>query len=229
MTSPSIPFNLHADPVTALKELCDTYPEGVVFTTSFGIEDQVLTDLISRNNIKVKLATLDTGRLFSETYDLIDKTKSRYGIEIKSYFPDTLSLEEFVNSQGMNSIFKSLENRKECCKIRKIDPLLRSLKNSNVWVTGLRMEQSDNRSNLSRISVDSLSGLLKFNPLLSWTDSEINQYIEKHNVPINTLHKKGYPSIGCAPCTRAITIDEHPRAGRWWWEQSSKECGLHKG
>jgi len=229
MTSPSIPFNLNSDPVLALKELSNNYPEGVVFTTSFGIEDQVLTDLISRNNLNIRLATLDTGRLFTETYDLIDRTKSRYGIEIKSYFPDTLSLEEFVNSQGMNSIFKSIDNRKACCKIRKIKPLLRALKDSSVWVTGLRMEQSDNRSKLSRISIDSLSGLLKFNPLLSWSDVEIQEYIEKHNVPINSLHKKGYPSIGCAPCTRAISIDEHPRAGRWWWEQSSKECGLHKG
>lgn len=229
MTSPSIPYNLHADPITALKELCDAYPTQVVFTTSFGIEDQILTDLIFRNNLNVRLATLDTGRLFPETYNLIDKTKSRYDLEIESYFPDTLSLEEFVNSQGMNSIFKSIESRKTCCSIRKIDPLFRALEDSSVWVTGLRMEQSKNRSDINRISVDSLSGILKFNPLITWSDADIEDYIEKHNVPINILHKKGFPSIGCAPCTRAISPNEHPRAGRWWWEHSSQECGLHKG
>jgi len=229
MTSPSIPFNLHSNYVTALRELCELYPEQVIFTSSFGLEDQVLTDIIYRNNLKVKIATLDTGRLFPETYDLIDKTKSRYGIKIDTYFPDTLSLEKFVNNQGMNSIFKSVEDRKTCCQIRKIDPLFRALEDSKIWVTGLRMDQSENRSDLPRIEIDSLSGLYKFNPLISWSDSDLNEYVKKYNVPINTLHKNGYPSIGCAPCTRVVSANEHPRSGRWWWEQSSKECGLHKG
>jgi phosphoadenosine phosphosulfate reductase len=229
MTSPSIPFNLHSNSIKALKELCELYPKQVIFTSSFGLEDQVLTDIICRNKLKVKIATLDTGRLFTETYDLIDKTKSRYGVKIDTYFPDTLSLEKFVNNQGMNSIFKSVEDRKTCCQIRKIAPLFRALEDSKVWVTGLRMDQSANRSDLSRIEIDSLSGLLKFNPLISWSDSDLNEYVKKYNVPINTLHKIGYPSIGCAPCTRAVATDEHPRAGRWWWEQSSKECGLHRG
>jgi len=229
MTSQTIPFNLNSDPVKALMELCDTHPKGVVFTTSLGVEDQVLTDIICRNNLPVRIVTLDTGRLFPETYDLIDKTKARYKVKIESFFPETLSLEEFVNEQGMNSIFKTVESRKTCCRLRKIDPLLRSLEGAEVWVTGLRAEQSDNRNNLPRIELDTLSGLLKFNPLLTWSDSDLEIYLEKHNVPINPLHKKGFPSIGCQPCTRAVTEGEHPRAGRWWWEKSSQECGLHKG
>jgi phosphoadenosine phosphosulfate reductase len=229
MTSQPVPFKLNSDPALALSELCESHPNGVVFTTSLGLEDQVLTDIIWRNNLPIEIITLDTGRLFNETYDLIDKTKSRYNIKIKSYFPDTLSLEEFVNEQGMNSIFKSVTARKECCRIRKIDPLLRSLDGAKVWVTGLRSDQSNNRNNLPRIEIDSLTGLLKFNPLLTWTDSELDEYISENNVPINSLHKKGMPSIGCAPCTRAVSDDEHPRAGRWWWENSSQECGLHKG
>ena len=229
MTSQSIPFNLNSDPVMALQELCKTHPEGVVFTTSLGIEDQILTDIICRNNLPVRIVTLDTGRLFPETYDLIDKTKARYKVKIDCFFPETLSLEAFVNEQGMNSIFKSVESRKNCCHLRKIDPLLRALEGAKVWVTGLRADQSDNRNNLPRIELDSLSGLLKFNPLLTWSDADLENYTEKHNVPINALHKKGFPSIGCQPCTRAVAEGEHPRAGRWWWEKSTQECGLHKG
>jgi phosphoadenosine phosphosulfate reductase len=229
MTSQSIPLNLNSDPVVALMELCDRHPEGVIFTTSLGLEDQILTDIICRNNLPIRIATLDTGRLFPETYNLIDKTKSRYKVEIDSFFPETLSLEEFVNEQGMNSIFKSIESRKTCCRLRKIKPLLRSLEGAVVWVTGLRADQSDNRNKLPRIELDSLSGLLKFNPLLTWSDSDLEKYLEKHNVPINSLHKKRFLSIGCEPCTRAVIEGEHPRSGRWWWEKSSQECGLHKG
>jgi len=229
MTTQSIPFNLHSDPVMALLELCESHPEGVVFTTSLGIEDQILTDIICRNNLPVRIVTLDTGRLFPETYSLIDKTKARYKVEITSFFPDTLSLEELVNEQGMNSIFKSVKSRNNCCRVRKVLPLLRSLEGAKVWVTGLRADQSDNRNNLPRIELDSISGLLKFNPLLKWSDADLENYVEEHNVPINALHKKGFPSIGCEPCTRAVRKGEHPRAGRWWWEKSSQECGLHKG
>jgi len=201
----------------------------VVFTTSLGLEGQALTDIIARNNIKVRLVTLDTGRLFPETYNLIDRTKSKYGIEIKSYFPDTMSIEGFVNENGMNSIFNSVDCRKTCCRIRKIEPLHRALDGSKIWVTGLRNDQSENRADLPRIEKDSLTGLIKFNPIIDWSDFELQAYINSHSVPTNTLHRKGYPSIGCEPCTRAITSDEHPRAGRWWWEKSSQECGLHKG
>jgi phosphoadenosine phosphosulfate reductase len=188
-----------------------------------------LTDLIARNNIPVRLVTLDTGRLFPETYSLLDRTKSKYAVEVKSVFPDTLSLEEFVNEQGMNSIYSSIDCRKTCCKIRKIDPLFRALKEAKVWVTGLRADQSENRSSIPRVEKDAMTGLIKFNPLLDWNDHQLQSYINSHSVPTNTLYRKGYPSIGCEPCTRAIQSDEHPRAGRWWWENSSQECGLHKG
>jgi phosphoadenosine phosphosulfate reductase len=229
MTTPSIPLNLNSDPAMALMELCKTHPGGVVFTTSFGLEDQILTDIICRNNLPVRIVTLDTGRLFPETYNLIDKTKAKYKVAIDSFLPETSSLEEFINEQGMNSIFKSVESRKKCCRVRKILPLLRSLKGSKVWVTGLRSDQSDNRNNLPRIELDALSGLLKFNPLLTWSNSDLENYVEEYNVPINVLHHKGFSSIGCEPCTRAVADGEHPRAGRWWWEKSSQECGLHRG
>jgi len=229
MTSQPLPLNLNVDPIIALNELCELYPEQVVFTTSLGLEDQALTDLIARNNIKVRLATLDTGRLFPESYSLLDRTRAKYDIDIKSYFPDTLSLEEFVNENGMNSIYNSIDCRKTCCKIRKIDPLFRALEGAQIWVTGLRADQSDNRATLPRIEKDSFTGLVKFNPLVDWNDLQLHSYLNSHSVPTNTLHRKGYPSIGCEPCTRAITTEEHPRAGRWWWENSSQECGLHKG
>lgn len=218
------------DPTTGLRQLCDLYPEQVVFTTSLGLEDQALTDLIARNNLPVRLVTLDTGRLFPETYDLIDRTRAKYrDLDFRSVFPDTQSLEAFVNSQGMSAIFQSIDARKTCCRIRKIDPLHRALEGAKVWVTGLRAAQSDNRASLPRLERDPLTGMLKFNPLVEWTDAQLETYIHSNSVPTNPLHRKGFPSIGCAPCTRAVLEGEHPRAGRWWWEQSSKECGLHRG
>lgn len=229
MTTNALPFNISTDPIEGLRELCELFPGGVVFTTSLGLEDQALTDLICRNNLEVRFATLDTGRLFPETYNLIDRTKAKYDLKIKSYFPDSISLEQFVNEVGMNSIFKSQECRKTCCRIRKIDPLFRALDGAEVWVTGLRAEQSDNRTNLPRLERDKLTGLIKYNPLVDWDDNQLQSYLNSHSVPTNTLHRQGYPSIGCQPCTRAITEEEHPRAGRWWWENSSQECGLHKG
>ena len=226
----TLPLLVSTDAVTALRQLCEQFPEQVVFTTSLGLEDQALTDLISRHELPVKLVTLDTGRLFPETYDLIDRTRSKYrNLDLTSYFPDTASLEEFVNEQGMSAIFRSLEARKTCCRIRKIDPLKRALDGAAVWVTGLRAAQSDNRASLPRLERDGMTGLIKFNPLLDWTDAELDTYVNSNSVPTNPLHRKGFPSIGCAPCTRAVLEGENPRAGRWWWEQSSKECGLHKG
>ena len=226
----TLPHLVSTDAVTALRQLCEQYPEQVVFTTSLGLEDQALTDLIAQHDLPVRLVTLDTGRLFPETYDLIDRTRSKYrNLDLVSFFPDTASLEEFVNAQGMSSIFRSIDARKTCCRIRKIDPLKRALEGAAVWVTGLRAAQSDNRASLPRLERDGMTGLIKFNPLLDWTDAELDTYINSHGVPTNTLHRKGFPSIGCAPCTRAVLEGEHPRAGRWWWEQSSKECGLHKG
>ena len=218
------------DPVVGLSKLCEQFPGQVVFTTSLGLEDQALTDLIARHHLPVRLVTLDTGRLFYETYDLIDRTRSMYpDIEFDTFVPDPQSLEAFVNEQGMASIFKTVEARKTCCRIRKIDPLKRALDGAQVWVTGLRSAQSENRLDTAKIERDGMTGVLKYNPLLDWTDGELDTYVNSHSVPTNPLHRKGYPSIGCAPCTRAVLEDEHPRAGRWWWEQSSKECGLHGG
>ena len=206
----TLPHLVSTDAVTALRQLCEQYPEQVVFTTSLGLEDQALTDLIAQHDLPVRLVTLDTGRLFPETYDLIDRTRSKYSnLDLVSFFPDTASLEEFVNAQGMSSIFGALTPERRC-RIRKIDPLKRALEGAAVWVTGLRAAQSDNRASLPRLERDGMTGLIKFNPLLDWTDAELDTYINSHGVPTNTLHRKGFPSIGCAPCTRAVLEGEHP-------------------
>lgn len=215
------------DLVDALKFIANKFPKKVVFSTSFGQEDQVITDAIFKNNIDVKIFTLDTGRLFPETYELMDKTKARYKKSFETYFPENEKVEAFVKEKGFNSFYESVENRKECCKIRKIIGLKRALKGNEVWITGLRSEQSDNRSSISIWDFDEGNQIHKFNPLVNWSIIQIEQYLEKNNVPQNILHKKGFVSIGCQPCTRAIEVGEHPRAGRWWWEQSQKECGLH--
>lgn len=215
MTSLNLPINLDLDPVIALKQLCEEYPEQMVITTSLGLEDQALIDLIARNNIPVKLLTLDAGRLFPATYSLLDRTKSKYDIHIKSVFHVKLSLEEYLNEQGMNSSYSSVDCRKTCCKIRKIDPLFRAVKDAKFWFTGLRADQSENRSSIPRVERDAMTGLIKFNPILDWNEHQLQSYIKSHSVPINTLHRKGYPSIGCAPFTRAIQPEEHPRSGRW--------------
>ncbi|GAO43880.1 phosphoadenylyl-sulfate reductase [Flavihumibacter petaseus] len=211
-----------------LRLICSLYPEGVVFSTSLGQEDQVLTHLIARQQLPVEIFTLDTGRLFQETYDIMDRTIARYKVTIRTYFPDTARVEELVTRKGPNSFYESVENRKECCFIRKVEPLNRALKGAKVWITGLRAEQSENRHNLSIAEWDESRQLLKVNPLLDWTYEEMLSFIEKENIPYNKLHDKGFPSIGCAPCTRAIEPGEDIRAGRWWWEASQKECGLHQ-
>ena len=211
----------------ALAEIAAAFPGKAVFSSSLGLEDQVITDAIFRNNIPVKIFTLDTGRLFNETYELIDKTIARYKKPIHIYFPEAGDVEEFVTEKGVNSFYESVENRKECCFIRKVKPLNRALKGAKVWITGLRAEQSDNRKNIPLIEWMEDKQLYKFNPLLNWTFDEVMNYIKKFNVPCNTLHDKGFISIGCAPCTRAIEPGEEARAGRWWWETSQKECGLH--
>jgi phosphoadenosine phosphosulfate reductase len=198
------------------------------FSTSFGQEDQVITDVIFNHNLPITLFTLDTGRLFEETYDVFSSTMGRYKKPIHSFFPKTDMVEQLVIEKGPNSFYKSLENRKECCRIRKIEPLKRALESCDLWITGLRGDQSTNRSSLSFFEYDSHFNVIKFNPLIEWSLEEVNAYLEKHHVPQNKLHKKGFVSIGCAPCTRAIEPGEDIRAGRWWWETSNKECGLHK-
>lgn len=211
-----------------LSFLANEFKDKVVFSTSFGQEDQVITALISQNDLPITIFTLDTGRLFQETYDVFHKTLKKYQIDIKTYFPDTTAVEKLLNTKGPNSFYESVENRKECCFIRKVAPLTKALKGNSVWITGLRAEQSENRNDLNVFEYDEKFDIIKFNPLLRWTLKEVEDYLEKNNVPQNTLHKQGFVSIGCAPCTRAITADEDIRAGRWWWESSHKECGLHQ-
>ncbi len=208
--------------------LANEYKDEVVFSTSFGQEDQVITDLIEKSGAAVKIFTLDTGRLFQETYDVFHRTQKKYKTPIKVYFPEAKAVEELLEKKGPNSFFESVENRKECCYIRKVVPLKKALAGNKMWITGLRAEQSENRSNLHLFEYDTNFEILKFNPLLKWTLEEVQKYIDDHNVPQNSLHKKGFVSIGCAPCTRAIVEGEDIRAGRWYWEQSHKECGLHQ-
>ncbi len=212
----------------AIRMVTDQFPQGVVFSSSLGQEDQVLTDIIFRNNLPVKIFTIDTGRLFNETYELLDRTTARYKKPVHVYFPDAGDVEEFVAVKGINSFYESVENRKECCHIRKVKPLNRALKGATVWITGLRAEQSSNRQDMPMIEWSDEKQLYKFNPLINWTYDQMIDYIKKNNVPYNPLHDKGFVSIGCAPCTRAIEPGEEARAGRWWWETSQKECGLHQ-
>ncbi|WP_292008701.1 phosphoadenylyl-sulfate reductase [Chryseobacterium sp.] len=210
-----------------LQYLSGKITEGVVFSTSLGQEDQVITDLIFKNKLPIKVFTLDTGRLFYEHYDLLSKNNSRYKTKTEVYFPDASDVEKYVNEKGINAFYYSVENRKECCFIRKVKPLNRALENAKVWITGLRSEQSENRENMPVIEWDEERQLYKYNPLIHWTYQDVLDYLEEHKVQDLPLHKKGYISVGCAPCTRAIEPGENPRAGRWWWEESHKECGLH--
>lgn len=207
--------------------LANEYKDQVVFSTSFGQEDQVITAIIAKSEAPITIFTLDTGRLFQETYDVFHRTQKKYKLPIKVYFPEAKAVEELLEKKGPNSFFESVENRKECCFIRKVVPLKKALAGNKIWITGLRAEQSENRSDLHLFEYDANFDLVKFNPLLKWSLAEVQKYIHDNNVPQNSLHKKGFVSIGCAPCTRAIAEGEDIRAGRWYWEQSHKECGLH--
>ncbi|MEO8234223.1 MAG: phosphoadenylyl-sulfate reductase [Flavobacterium sp.] len=213
-----------------IKLLAQRVNEKIVFSTSFGIEDQVISHAIYSQGIKnIEVFTLDTGRLFPETYSVWDKTQLQYNEKIKAYYPNTNTIENYSNEKGINAFYNSVDLRKECCFIRKVEPLNRALVGAAVWITGLRAEQSNNRNTVQEIEWDEEKQLYKFNPLLNWTTEEVVEYVTKNAVPYNLLHDKGFVSIGCAPCTRAIQPGEDFRAGRWWWEdQSKKECGLHK-
>ena len=214
--------------VDSLREVESLFPGQVVFSSAFGQEDQVITDAIFKNNIDIKVFTLDTGRLFKETYDLIDQTRSVYKKPISVYFPNHQRVEQLVSDKGMHSFYDSVNNRKECCFIRKVEPLQRALKGAKVWITGLRSGLSSNREDFQKVEWDASNQVIKFNPLLDWGYDEMLAYLKTHQVPYNKLHDQGFVSIGCAPCTRAISKDEDARAGRWWWEISKKECGLHQ-
>ena len=215
-------------PEEVLKYFIDKCDSKVEFASSMGAEDQVLTDMICKLNKNVNIFTLDTGRLFPETYNLIEKTSNHYGIKIKVFFPDHKKVEEMVQENGINHFYKSVENRERCCYLRKKEPLHRAFKGLEAWICGLRSDQSITRLNNKLVEWDEQHGLFKINPLIEWTEDMVWDYIKKNNVPYNELHDKGFPSIGCQPCTRAIQPGEDVRAGRWWWEQPEKrECGLH--
>lgn len=200
----------------------------IALASSMGVEDQLLTDMIVKIDPSVKVFTLDTGRLFYETYDLIEKTMLRYKIGIQVFSPDSEKVEDMVNRKGINLFFQSIENRKECCRVRKVEPLKRAFQGLDVWVCGLRKEQSATRTQNQLVEWDEANGLIKLNPLIDWTEQQVWDYVKQNNVPYNVLHDKGFPSIGCQPCTRAVFPGEDIRAGRWWWENpETKECGLH--
>ncbi len=216
------------DPVEALRLLSETFPGQIIFSTSFGWEDQVITQMIFSNNLSIKVFTLETGRLFPETYYTWNRTLEIYGQPIHAYYPQAAAVEQMVSTKGPSSFYESVENRKECCGIRKIEPLKRALAGNDLWVTGIRADQSANREDMENLEWDEGNQLIKFHPIFAWSLDEVKAYINKHNIPYNPLHDKGFPSIGCAPCTRAVREGEDFRAGRWWWEdQSKKECGLH--
>jgi len=210
-----------------LKYAVEAFPGDVRFSTSLGPEDQVLTHMISKEKLNVQCFTLETGRLFEETLTLLEQTKIRLGVQIEAWYPDADELQKLVRSQGINGFYESVENRKRCCYVRKVLPLQRALQGAGVWITGIRSSQSQGRQDVPLLEWNQEHSLWKLNPLLEWTAHDIQDYINHHNVPVNTLHKKGFVSIGCAPCTRAISEGEEERAGRWWWESGKKECGLH--
>ncbi len=214
--------------IEQLQFLAEKFAGKIVFSTSFGQEDQVITDLIFRNNIAIKVFTLDTGRFFEETYKVWNKTLEKYNKPIHVFFPDKVEVENMVSKKGPYSFYESIENRKECCNIRKVHPLANALKGNDLWITGLRAEQSQARTELAFFSFDESFQTTKFNPLKDWSLNKVLDYLKEHQVPYNLLHDKGFISIGCSPCTRAIKEGEDVRAGRWWWEdKSKKECGLH--
>ncbi|MFI5124797.1 MAG: phosphoadenylyl-sulfate reductase [Chitinophagales bacterium] len=212
----------------ALRLLTQLYPGQVSFSTSFSFEDQVILHHIAAENLPISVFTLDTGRLFSETYSVWTSSKEKYQIPIQAYSPDFNLLEPFIKEKGPNAFYESVENRKQCCFIRKVEPLKRALAGQKIWITGIRAEHSGNRSHLNILEWDEGNKLTKYNPLLHWTQDEVKAFINEHHIPYNILHDRGFVSIGCAPCTRAIKPGEDFRAGRWWWEDAGKkECGLH--
>ncbi len=198
--------------------------------TSFGAEDMVLLDLIARDGLAIDVFTLDTGRLPRETHALLAEARRRYGIDIEVYTPRPESVAAYAEQYGADGFYDSVEARHACCAVRKVEPLGRALAGRKAWVTGLRRDQSETRAAVPEIAFDAVRGLWKASPLADWTDADVWAYVRAHDVPYNALHDRGYPSIGCEPCTRAVKPGEHPRAGRWWWEQEGarKECGLHE-
>jgi phosphoadenosine phosphosulfate reductase len=216
-------------PQDAIVFLLKRFPGQVVFSSSFSQEDQVITHFIFSERLPLPVFTLDTGRLFGETYSAWAATQEKYGQTIKAYYPNRDLLEPFIEKNGPNAFYASVENRKNCCFIRKVEPLKRALEGQAVWITGLRAEHSTGRSNLQTLEWDEGNQVLKYHPLLHWSSGQVNEFMQLYNIPYNILHDQGFLSIGCAPCTRAVRPGEDMRAGRWWWEEEGKkECGLHQ-
>ena len=210
-------------------KLTSIFPGKVIFTTSLGIEDQVITHKIFTNNLDIKVITLDTGRLFPQTYDVLSNTIIRYNKKIDVYFPEYVDVEKMVTEKGPYSFYQSVENRKECCRIRKVAPLGRALEGMEVWISGIRADQSDNRNQMDWIEYDEAKNLFKFYPVFNWTFDEVRSFVKENNIPYNSLHDKGFVSIGCEPCTKAVKPGDDFRSGRWWWEnEGPRECGLHE-
>lgn len=218
----------HLDAIDIIRYVQLKFGRDAVFSTSFGIEDQVITHFIAESGSEASIFTLETGRLFPETYYVWNRTLEKYRLVIKAYYPDTHAVEEMVSRKGPSSFYNSVDDRKECCYIRKIEPLKRAIKGFKVWITGIRAEQSANREGMDMVEWDEANGIIKVHPLYHWTLADVEDFLKSRGVPYNPLHDKGFPSIGCQPCTRAIHPGEDFRAGRWWWEdKSKKECGLH--
>jgi phosphoadenosine phosphosulfate reductase len=222
-------LTLHATQALAVLRRVATQHAPAVLASSFGAEDMVLIDLIGRHQVPIRVFTLDTGRLHEETYALIDRVRAHYGLSIATHAPDAAALEAFVEDNGVSPFYRSVELRQACCAVRKTAPLARALAGKGAWITGLRRSQSVTRGSVALEEFDAAHGIPKFNPLIDWSDDDVWDYLRGHGVPYNPLHDRGFPSIGCAPCTRAIEPGEDIRAGRWWWEHPEhKECGLHR-
>jgi len=218
------PFDLPA----RLRAIREALPGRIALTTGFGLEGQAITHAVFETGLAIDVVTLDTGRLFPETYDLWTRTEQRYRRRIRGFFPDQERVEGYVAREGINAFRNSIEARQACCNIRKVEPLRRALAGATGWITGVRSNQSRTRAAMPYASVDAAHGLIKINPLLDWTREQVLDYVRINDIPYNALHDRGFPSIGCAPCTRAVAPGESERAGRWWWEQEDKkECGLH--
>ena len=224
-------LNQHWDkvePETMLRHFMEIYGDRIALSSSLSAEDQALTDMMLGINPQARIFSLDTGRLFPETYALLDKTNLHYGIKIEVFCPQTEALQEMVNTQGINLFYESIEKRHFCCQVRKLEPLSRAFRTLDAWVCGLRRGQSVTRNDMRRVEWDERHGLLKINPLIDWSEEQVWAYVREHRVPYNKLHDQGFPSIGCQPCTRAVKPGEDIRSGRWWWEDPQhRECGLH--
>ena len=218
----------HLTAAESLKWIADVYGKDARFSLGFGLEGMVIADMIFSQKLDIGVFTLDTGRLFVETYELFNKVYARYKQKIEVFFTESKAVEKLLTEKGPFSFYDSIENRKECCGIRKLRPLQRALAGSKIWITGLRAAQSPYRSTLAKFYWDEKHQVIKFNPLFEWSQEEVHAYIRANKVPYNALQDQGYKSVGCAPCTRATLAGESERSGRWWWEDSHKECGLHE-